>query len=338
MTRERDFKKIVRKRMGKTGESYTAARASVLGPSAAASPPPTARSKSGMYPWDMFDDSARSVLTAAQAEAVRARTGLIGPEHVLLGLVRQRKGGAVQVLRALGVRAPAVRAALKTKGLKRVSHPAGRIVPAASATRLIDQALFEAKQRGSDLVGSEHLLIGMLCETNEPATQVLAELGATAERVAELIDVSTGAGRREKPPAPPPAVYPAATGGVAAALQRGRNAAQEEGAMFFRSDHLLSQLVGPDSQTPALVDLLRAVGADVEELCRRLKAPRRVTRLESEIWRLRLEEDAAIQEGDDERARRLLEEERGLRDQLAAALDAWNEGWARPRAHRQGEG
>jgi hypothetical protein len=108
--------------------------------------------------------------------------------------------------------------------------------------------------------------------------------------------------------------------------------------MFFRSDHLLSQLAGPNSQTPALVDLLRAVGADVQELRRRLRPPRRVTRLESEIWRLRLEQDQAVLDGDDERARKLLEEEKGLRDQLAAALDAWNDAWARPRAHRQGDG
>jgi phage shock protein A len=55
-----------------------------------------------------------------------------------------------------------------------------------------------------------------------------------------------------------------------------------------------------------------------------------VTRLEDEIWRLRHEEDAAVRRGDETLARRLLHEEKGLRDRLARALDAWNEGWTRP--------
>jgi len=97
--------------------------------------------------------------------------------------------------------------------------------------------------------------------------------------------------------------------------------------MFFRSDHLLSQLVGPESPTPVLVDLLRAAGTDLHELRRRLRPPRRVTRLEAEIWRLCREQDAAVRAGEEERAKG----EARLRGQLAATLAAWNEGWAKPR-------
>ena len=91
---------------------------------------------------------------------------------------------------------------------------------------------------------------------------------------------------------------------------------------------MLSHLVAVDSPTPALLGLLEAVGADLGELRRRLRPPRRVTRLEAEIWRLRHEEDAAVEGGDDERARSLLNDEAKLRDQLAAALDGWNDRWA----------
>jgi len=327
MPQDRDFKKIVRRRMSKTGESYTAARAKLTGSRPA---PPRPDSKTGIYPFGAFDESAKGVLVAAQAEAVKARTGLIGPEHLLLGLVRQRSGGAPRLLRALGVRAPAVRAALRSKGLRRVQHPAGRIIPAASTKRVLEQAMVEAGQRGSDQVGTEHLLLGILYETREPAAQVLAELGMTVDRVAAMIEsrsAPAGAGRTRRA-VPPSTVHPAPTEGVAAVLQRGRNAALKEGAMFFRSDHLLGQLVARDSQTPALLDLLRAVGTDLEELRRRLRPPRRVTRLEAEIWRLRRAEDEAIRPEDGELAQKLLVEEKGLRDRLAPALDAWNEGWA----------
>lgn len=104
--------------------------------------------------------------------------------------------------------------------------------------------------------------------------------------------------------------------------------------MFFRSDHMLSHLVAVNSPTPALLGLLEAVGADLGELRRRLRPPRRVTRLEAEIWRLRREEDAAVEGGHDERARTLLGEEAKVRDRLAGALDAWNDGWVRQTVRR----
>jgi hypothetical protein len=329
MPQDRDFKKIVRRRMSKTGESYTAARAKLTGAPPAV--PPRPDSKTGLFPLGTFDESAKGVLVAAQSEAAKARTGLIGPEHLLLGLIRQRKGGAGPLLRALGVRAPAVRAALNSKGLRRVEHPAGRVIPATSTKRVIEQALVEAGQRGSERVGTEHLLLAILYETGEPAAQVLAELGITAERVAAMVKgppAPPGPGRTT-PPVPSSTVHPAPTSGVADVLQQGRNAALKEGAMLFRSDHVLSKLVARDSPTPALLDLLRAVGTDLEELRRRLRPPRRVTRLEAEIWRLRRAEDEAIRQGHDELARKLLVEEKGLRDRLARGLDAWNDGWAK---------
>lgn len=322
MPKDGDFKKIVRQRMVKTGESYSAAGSKLVGPQTA--------SKSGMYPFDRFDHGAKEALRIAQVEAEKEQAGLILPQHILIGLLRQ--GRSRTVLRTLGVRAPAVRAALNRRGQRRVHHPAGRIIPAAETKRVIDQALHEAQQRGSQQVTTEHLLLAIFNETDDPACRVLAELGATPDRAAALMAASQP-GRRDRTaraPAPQPQPSPVATSGLAAAMQRGRNAAQTEGAMFFRSDHMLGQLVARDSQTPALIALLQAVGADVDQLRRRLRPPRRVTRLESEIWRLRLQQDSAVRDGDDDLARRLLDTERGLRDQLAAALDAWNASWSKP--------
>jgi ClpA/ClpB-like protein len=329
MPRDRDFKKVVRRRMAKTGESYTAARAQLVD-----APPPA--TPSGMYPFERFHENARHVLATAQAEAQKAGVGLILPQHLLLGLLRVRQGIAARVLKALGVRAPALRALLKARGPQRVHHPAGRIIPATSTKRVIEQAFHQAQQGGSQLVGTEHLLLAIYGETDDPACQVLAELGATAERAAPLIAAPPPPRRLRGASPPKPMPHPAPTGGVASAIQRGRNAAEAEGAMLFRSDHLLSQLVGRDSPTPALVDLLRACGADLDELRRRLRPPRQVTRLEGQIWRLRHEEDSAVRRSEEERARELLAEEARLRERLAAALDSWNASWAKDASHLNG--
>ena len=324
MTRDRDFKKVVRVRMDKTGESYTTARAKLR-------PRPDART--GMYPFDMFDDSAKDVLAGAQADAFKSQSGMILPQHLLLSLLRVRKGGGARVLRRLGVRAPALRAALKLHPSRVLHHPAGRIIPAAETKRVIDEALRWAGDHGSERVRSEHLLAGLFCEASDPACLALADLGVTAERTAAYIaelDRPESQPSTRRPPAPQPVPHPAATGGLQAAIQQARDAAQREGAMFFRSDHLLSRLVAADTPTPALAHLLVAVGVDLDHLRRRLRPPRRVVRLEAEIWKLRHQEDDAIRDGDEGRARRLLEAEAKLRNQLEAALDAWNQSWTRP--------
>ncbi len=322
MTRDRDFKKLVRRRMEKTGESYTAARARLR---------PEPDSKTGMYPFEMFDEGAKEVVAGAQALAHKESNGMILPQHLLLAILRARKGGGAGVLRRLGVQVPALRGALRAHPARVLKHPAGRIIPAAGTRRVLEEAVRWASEQGSDKVRSEHLLAGLFCETEEPAYLALADLGVTAEQARPHILELDRAGAPAKPrrarPVPQPVPHPAATGGLEAAIREARSAAHREGAMFFRSDHMLSRLVAADSQTPALPGLLEAVGADLTELRRRLKPPRRVTRLEAEVWKLRRQEDDAIRDGDEDRARRLMAEEAGLRDHLASALDAWNESW-----------
>lgn len=92
--RDRDFKKLVRQRMHKTGESFTAARAQLLalpgGRRLASHPGGT-----GMYPFDRFTEPAKDVLVLAQQGAEASGTGYIGTEHLLLGLLTS--GGAAAV-------------------------------------------------------------------------------------------------------------------------------------------------------------------------------------------------------------------------------------------------
>lgn len=324
MTRDRDFKKVVRSRMDKTGESYTTARAKL---------DPRPDEKTGMYPFDMFDETAKDVLAGAQADAVKSHSGMILPQHLLLSLLRVRKGGGARVLRRLGVHAPALRAALKLHPHRVLHHPAGRIIPAAETKRVIEEAVRWAADHGSEWVRSEHLLAGLFSEASDPACRALADLGVTAERTAAYIaelDWPQPRRNRRKPPVPQPIPYPAATGGLHAAIQQARDAAKKEGAMLLRSDHLLSRLAASDAPTPAVAHLLVAVGADLAQLRQRLRPPRRVLQLEAQIWKLRQQEDDAIRNGDENRARQLLEAETKLRDQLAVALDAWNDSWKRP--------
>src|SRR6516165_1249450 len=63
--------------------------------------------------FDKFTERARKVLSLAQEEARRFQHNSIGTEHLLLGLVREREGGAAKVLSNLGVELNKVRSAVE---------------------------------------------------------------------------------------------------------------------------------------------------------------------------------------------------------------------------------
>ena len=63
-----------------------------------------------MYPFERFTERAKKVLTLAQEEAERSHHSYIGTEHLLLGLLREEKGIAAQVLTDAGVNLDAARA------------------------------------------------------------------------------------------------------------------------------------------------------------------------------------------------------------------------------------
>src|SRR5215469_12245923 len=112
MTRDRSFKKVIRARMRRTGESYTAARAQVE----RTAPPsrPTNRGGFGVYPFEQFTERARNVLVLAQKEAVASGHSYIGTEHLLIGVLGEEEGLGCIVLKGLGVEMEASRVAIKT--------------------------------------------------------------------------------------------------------------------------------------------------------------------------------------------------------------------------------
>ena len=64
------------------------------------------------------------------------------------------------------------------------------------ARRVLTLAQEEAERLSHNYIGTEHLLLGMVKEENGIAGRVLRELGAKPDRVAEMVERMTGAGRR----------------------------------------------------------------------------------------------------------------------------------------------
>ncbi len=67
------------------------------------------------------------------------------------------------------------------------------------ARRVLTLAQEEAERLSHNYIGTEHLLLGLIREENGIAGRVLRDLGAKPERVAEMVERMTGAGRRASP-------------------------------------------------------------------------------------------------------------------------------------------
>ena len=150
-----------------------------------ASPPAGgwSRSASGMRPasagmdrFDRFTDRARKALTLAQDEAQRFNHAYIGPEHLLLGLVRESEGLAARVLENMHVELPKVRSAVEFI-IGRADLPVvGEVGLTPPAKRVIELAIDEARGMGHNYIGTEHLLLGLVRQGEGVAAGVLASL------------------------------------------------------------------------------------------------------------------------------------------------------------------
>jgi ATP-dependent Clp protease ATP-binding subunit ClpC len=151
-----------------------------------------------------FSDEARLAVVHAQDEARRVRRNCISTEHLLLGVLSVETGLARQVLHDLGIDQEAVRA----QAMAIVGHgqdePPERIPFTPRAVRVFEYAGQEAARLADAFIGTEHLLLGLIEESDGLAGQVLLALGANLDTARRRVGGYPSAEHPEHPPAPRP--------------------------------------------------------------------------------------------------------------------------------------
>lgn len=134
---------------------------------------------------ERFTEHACSVMQLANQEAQQFHHEFIGTEHILLGLVKEGSGVAVDVLNNLGVDLQSIRLELEQ------SLPPGIGVVTLGGTprakKVIEYAMEEARNLNHNYVGAGHLLLGLIREQEGVAAQVLMKLGLKLEDVREEV-------------------------------------------------------------------------------------------------------------------------------------------------------
>ncbi len=145
--------------------------------------------------FERFTDRARKVMALANQEAQRFNHEYIGTEHILLGLVKEGSGVGANVLKNLDVDIKKLRLEVEKlvkSGPDMVSM--GKLPQTPRAKRVIEYAIEEARSLNHNYVGTEHILLGLLRETEGVAAQVLMNLGLKLEDVRQEVLNLLGAG------------------------------------------------------------------------------------------------------------------------------------------------
>jgi ATP-dependent Clp protease ATP-binding subunit ClpA len=168
-----------------------------------------------------FTPRAKKVLELALREALQLRHNYIGTEHLLLGLIREDEGVAVQIMRShadlLALRAAVLDRVPAGEGeegtlvgptalLRRVrarhwGPRDGGDVGDVGATPATDATLTEAARlAGGSPVGSHHLLLAALADPNSAAARTLASLGVDLDQARESLRSADVTGTTDEPP------------------------------------------------------------------------------------------------------------------------------------------
>ncbi len=136
-----------------------------------------------------FSSRVQMVIQFSREEALRLGHDYIGTEHLLLGLIREGEGIAVEILRNLGTDLDeikrAVEDAVKSTG---ETMTIGNIPFTKRAEKILKMAYVEAEKYKSDIIGTEHLLLALVKEKDGVAAQVLLNFDITYDAVREELD------------------------------------------------------------------------------------------------------------------------------------------------------
>jgi len=132
-----------------------------------------------------FTERERVTFFVAPHEAGRLGYDAVAPEHILLGLISEqhRSNVALHLLIMMGVSPGDIREEVELQLRQGEAHDAIDLRLDPSARKVIDSACREAKFLNNKYLGTQHLLLGLLHESEGLSARVLAQSGITLERV-----------------------------------------------------------------------------------------------------------------------------------------------------------
>jgi ATP-dependent Clp protease ATP-binding subunit ClpC len=152
-----------------------------------------------MAMFDKFTERARGLVELAQEILQRYQHTQLDTEHLLLAMMEQNEGLALQVMQNLNVDTRAlsrtVEDALARSPKVQYQDSNAQIYITPRIKRVFDLAKDEAQRLNDSYIGVEHLLLGLIKETDGGAARILKQYGVDEEKVYKALQTVRGSAR-----------------------------------------------------------------------------------------------------------------------------------------------
>ena len=147
---------------------------------------------------NQFTPRVSDIINYSKEEANRLCNSYIGPEHLLLGILREGEGKAIEVLFNLQIDLKQLKIEMENR-LRDMTedtllHPED-ISFNEVASRILKLCILEARQMKCEAVDSEHILLAIMRQKNNKASQLLEEHEVTYNKVMEMLTLQPDAPR-----------------------------------------------------------------------------------------------------------------------------------------------
>lgn len=136
-----------------------------------------------MFQNNRFTEKAEAALHLAQKAAVELGHSYVGSEHLLLGLFREGSGVAARALMLQNVTEEGIIRYIDE--LVGIESGSGKKVSGLTprTKHILELSVAEANRLGSNYIGTEHLLLGLIRERECVASNILANLNVDIEKI-----------------------------------------------------------------------------------------------------------------------------------------------------------
>ena len=138
-----------------------------------------------------FSNRVKEVISLSREEALRLGHDYIGTEHLLLGMIREGEGVAIEVLKKLGISMDELRESIEEATRSTASDRVKKLtnIPLTrQSEKVLKITYLEAKIFKSQLIGTEHLLLSILRDENNLGSKILDKHDVSYDVVKEMLE------------------------------------------------------------------------------------------------------------------------------------------------------
>jgi len=137
--------------------------------------------------FEKFTEGAIKVIMLSQEEARRMGHNFVGTEQLLLGVIGQRHGIGARALKKIKITLKKARKEIELYIGRGTGFVASEIPFTPRAKRVLEMAVHEGKDLGQNFVGTEHILLALIAESDGVAMRTLDKLRVNIPQLRNLI-------------------------------------------------------------------------------------------------------------------------------------------------------